>query len=70
MCATVSTDLIAITPPNHLHSEQNRIRDGMKAALKKSESKQASVRVDDHFTYDTNTVQSLSRCVRRTDWQG
>jgi hypothetical protein len=57
MCVTMSTDLIVITPPNHLHSEQNRTTDGTKAALKKSESKQASVRVDDHFTYDTNTVQ-------------
>jgi hypothetical protein len=53
MCATVSTDLIVMTPPNQLHSEQNRRTDGTKAAC---ESKQASVRVDDHFTYDTKIV--------------
>ena len=33
-CPTVFTELIVMTPPNCLHSEQNRTTDGTKAALK------------------------------------
>jgi len=66
------TDLIVISTAEQLtviYMEQNGKADDTKVASKENKSKQAFVRVD-HFTYDINTVQGLSRCVRRTDWPG